>query len=127
MARPDAAEVLKILRELGARLELDARAYGRTAENLSLRPIPLDQLIAEGRVKDIPGIGDALESVVTRLHETGEHAGLNATREKVPKRVRAMLRISGLKLDRIRKLHTDLCISSVATLEEAAHATNLKR
>ena len=50
MARPDAAEVLKILRELGARLELDARAYGRTAENLSLSPIPLDQLIAEGHV-----------------------------------------------------------------------------
>jgi DNA polymerase (family 10) len=68
----------------------------------------------------IPGIGDALESVITRLHETGEHAGLNAMREKVP------LRIPGLKPDRIRKLRTDLCISSVAALEAAARSDKLK-
>ncbi|HTG26218.1 MAG TPA: helix-hairpin-helix domain-containing protein [Reyranella sp.] len=52
-----------MLRELGQRLELEggnpyrARAYGRAAENLSLISVPVDQLVAEGRLKEIPGIG----------------------------------------------------------------------
>ena len=132
MAKLDAAAVAKMLRELAQRMELEggnpyrARAYARAADNLALSPVPLDQLIAEGRLKEIPGIGDALAAVITKIHETGQHSGLEAMREKAPEGVLEMLRIPGLKADRIRKLHADLGISSVAELEEAARSDKLK-
>lgn len=103
-----------------------ARAYARAADNLALTPVPLGQLIAEGRLKEIPGIGDALEAVISKIYETGAHAGLEAMREATPEGVLEMLRIPGLKADRIRKLHADLGIDSVAALEEAARTGRLK-
>ena len=132
MTISDAATVAAILRELSQRMELDggnpyrARAYAKAADNLALSPLPLDQLIAQGRLKEIPGIGDALEAVIAKIHETGRHSGLEALREKVPEGVLEMLRIPGLKPDRIRKLYTDLGIDSVAALEEAARTDKLK-
>jgi DNA polymerase (family 10) len=131
MAKPDAATVAKMLRELGQRMELEggnpyrARAYARAAENLSLSPEPLDRLIKEDRLKEIPGIGDAIAAVITNLYETGQHAKLEAMREKAPEGVLAMLRIPGLKPDRVRKLYTDLGIASVEELEEAARSDRL--
>jgi len=132
MAKPDAAAVAKMLRELGQRMELEggnpyrARAYARAAENLSLSPEPLDRLIKEERLKEIPGIGDAIAAVITKIYETGQHTGLEAMREKAPEGVLAMLRIPGLKPDRVRKLYTDLGITSVEALEDAARNDKLK-
>ena len=132
MAKPDAATVAKSLRELGQRMELEggnpyrARAYARAAENLSLSPEPLDRLIKDGRLTEIPGIGDAIAAVITKIQETGQHAGLEAMREKAPEGVLAMLRIPGLKPDRVRKLYTDLGISSLEELEQAIRSDKLK-
>jgi DNA polymerase (family 10) len=98
----DAAFVAKTLRELAQRMELEggnpyrARAYARAAENLSLSPEPLNRLIKEGRLTEIPGIGDAIAAVITKLYETGQHAKLEAMREKAPEGVLSMLRIPGL-------------------------------
>src|SRR5579872_3395947 len=131
-SRPDAAAVAKILRELAQRMELEggnpyrARAYARAGDNLALSALPLGQLIEEGRLEEIPGIGDALAAVITRIHRTGEHSGLEAMRQRAPAGVLEMLRIPGLKADRIRKLHADLGISSVAELEHAARSGRLK-
>ena len=112
MAKPDAATVAKTLRELAQRMELEggnpyrARAYARAAENLSLSPEPLDRLIKEGRLTEIPGIGDAIAAVITKIYQTGQHAGLDAMREKFPEGVLAMLRIPGLQArPRAQALH----------------------
>src|SRR5258707_5850887 len=119
MAKVDAAQVATILRELAQRMELEggnpyrARAYARAAENLSLSPAPLDRLIKEERLKEIPGVGDAIAAVITKIHQTGQHAKLEAMRDKAPEGVLAMLRIPGLTAYRIRKLHADLGIASV--------------
>jgi DNA polymerase (family 10) len=132
MARHDAGAVAKILHELAQRMQLEggnpyrARAYARAADNLALSLLPLDQLVAEGRLKEIPGIGNALAAVIKKLYETGHHSGLEAMRQKIPEDVLEMLRIPGLKPERIRKLHTDLGISSVAALEKAARSNRLK-
>jgi DNA polymerase (family X) len=57
MAKLDAAAVSKLLRELAQPVELAggnpyrARAYGRAADNLALSPLPLERLVAEGRLE----------------------------------------------------------------------------
>jgi DNA polymerase (family 10) len=121
-----AAEISRVLREIGDRMVLiggnphRARAYRRAAENLALSTVPLDQLIAEGKLTEIPGIGSALAAVITGLHQTGTHPKLEAMRADIPDGVLEMLRIPGLRPERIKKLFRELGIASVDQLEEAA-------
>ena len=62
---PEAAEVAKLLTEIGQRLALagespyKARAYQRAAENLLTLTVPLSKVIAQGRLREIPGVGAA--------------------------------------------------------------------
>jgi DNA polymerase (family 10) len=132
MTRPDVAVVAKILQELSQRMELEggnpyrARAYARAADNLALSPLPLGQLIAEDRLQEVPGIGDALEAVIRKIYATGRHSGLEAMRGNAPEGVLEMLRVPGLKANQIRKLYSDFGINSLAALEEAANTGRLK-
>src|SRR4051812_17402910 len=131
MAKLDTAAVAAALREFGERMELEggnpyrARAYRRAAENLSLSPLPLDRMVAEGRLTEIPGIGEAIAATITQLHQTGGHSRLDTLREETPKGVLEMLRIPGLRPERVRKLHKELGIASVAELEDAARSGKL--
>lgn len=131
MAKLDTVEVARLLRELGQRLELEggnpyrARAYSRAAENLALSPVPLARMVEEGRLTEIPGIGDTLAEVISRLHRTGHDPRLGTMRETVPEGVLEMLRLPGLRPERVRKLHKELGIGSLADLEDAARSGRL--
>jgi DNA polymerase (family 10) len=81
--------------------------------------------VAEGRLKELPGIGDALAAVITQLHETGQHPQLAAMREETPEGVLEMLRVPGLRPERVQKLHKELGVTSVADLEDAARSDRL--
>ena len=132
MSHLTAADISRLLRELGDHMALQggnpyrSRAYSRAADNLALSTVPIDQLIQEHRLKEIPGVGDALAAVITKLHETGEHPRLEKMRTETPQGVLEMLRLPGLRPDRIKKLYADLGIASVADLEEAARNDRLK-
>lgn len=131
MARMNAAEIARLLREMGRRMQLEsgnpyrAKAYLRAADNLALTTLPVDRLIAEDRLTGIPGIGDALAGVIKQLHETGRSPKLDALRAEVPEGVLEMLGVPGLSTDRIRKLHRELGIASLAALEDAARSGQL--
>src|SRR3954469_5938663 len=131
MGKPDRPAVAKLLTEVAERMELErgnpyrARAYARAAESLALSPVPLRQLVAEGRLTELPGIGEALAAVITEIYETGRYGRLDQMRSKAPDSLLEMVRLPGIKPERIRKLHRDLGISSVAELEKAARAGRL--
>src|SRR5438874_2186955 len=80
MARLNAAEIAELLREMGRRMAFRggnpyrAKAYLRAADNLALAMLPVERLIAEDRLKEIPGVGDALAGVIKELHQTGRTA-----------------------------------------------------
>lgn len=132
MARADAATVARLLREFGHYSALRggnpyrAKAYARAADSLAALGIPLDTIVREGRLKEIPGIGDAIADIVGRMHATGSHPKLEAMRKEIPAGVLEMLAVPGLRPDKIIKLHRDLGISSLAELEAAAKADRLK-
>jgi DNA polymerase (family 10) len=132
MPKLGAAAIADLLRELAARMEFAggnpyrARAYKRAADNLGLTTTPLPQLIAQKRLKEIPGVGDSLAAVITKLHETGHYPVLESLRQQLPAGVLELLRLPGLRTDRIRKLHRELGIGSLAELEAAAHSGRLR-
>jgi DNA polymerase (family 10) len=47
-----------------------AKAYARAADNLLALSLPLDQVIAQDRLREIPGVGDAIADIVKKLHAT---------------------------------------------------------
>jgi DNA polymerase (family 10) len=132
MSKFTTAEISRLLREIGDRMAMRggnpyrSRAYSRAAENLAISTMPIGQLINEDRLTEIPGIGDALATVITQLYETGEHPSLEKMRSETPQTVLEMLRLPGLRPDRIKKLYSDLGIASVKDLEEAARGDRLK-
>ena len=71
MAKLDAPEVAALLAEYGRRSALRggnpyrAKAYLRAAENLGALAEPLERIVAEGRLKEIPGVGDAIADIIT--------------------------------------------------------------
>src|SRR5438874_6235322 len=71
-----APEVAKLLHEFGQRTAFRggnpyrARAYTRAAENLMALTAPLEELVAQDRLREIPGVGDAIADIVAKLHET---------------------------------------------------------
>src|SRR4051812_10179974 len=72
-----ATEVAALLREFGRRSALAggnpfrAKAYQRAADSLATQTEPLERLIAEHRLQDIPGIGAAIAGMIERMAETG--------------------------------------------------------
>lgn len=79
MAKLEAAAVAELLIELGQRIEISgdspfkARAYHRAAESLLALTVPLDEVIAAGRLRDLPGVGAAIADKIVAFHESGTH------------------------------------------------------
>jgi DNA polymerase (family 10) len=133
MGKTDTQTVARLLREYAQRTSLRggnpyrAKAYQTAADSLAALSQPLDRIIAAGTLTEIPGIGDAIADIVTKLHQTGSHPSLEKLRKEVPEGVLSLFAIPGLRPDKILKLHQELGISSLAELEEAAKAGRIQK
>ena len=123
MTTLDATSVAALLREFGQRSALRgdnpfrAKAYARAADNLLTLTVSLEQIIAEERLREIPGVGEAIADIIKKLHATGAHPGLEKMRKEVPVGVLEMLTVPGLRPDKVLKLYQELGLSSLAELE----------
>src|SRR5947207_4498800 len=132
MAALDAAAVAVLLVELGRRTALAgdnyfrAKAYLRAADSLSALAEPLDRIVSQNRLREVPGIGATIADIVTRLHRTGTHPLLEKLRRDVPEGVLDMLSIPGLKPEKVNLIHKELGIIDLAGLEAAAREDRLK-
>jgi DNA polymerase (family X) len=132
MAALETPEVISLLREFGQQVALRGgnpyrgKAYARAAESLGTLTVPLAEVIRDGRLREIPGVGEAIADIITRLHETGAHPGLEAMRKDIPAGVLEMRSVPGLRPEKVMKLYKELGITSLAALEEAAKADRLK-
>jgi DNA polymerase (family 10) len=128
VARLEAPAVAKLLLELGRRITLTetnpfrARAYVRAAESLEALTEPLDRMIAENRLTEAPGIGDAIAAVIAEMHRTGTYPLL----EKLRQGVLDMLSIPGLRPEKILLLYKEGGITGLTELEKAASEDRLR-
>ena len=128
----DAITVSRLLREFGQYSALQGgnpyrtKAYARAADSLAALAVPVEVLVREGRLTEIPGVGQAIADIVTKLHRTGTHPKLEAMRKDIPPGVLEMLAVPGLRPEKVLKLYRDLGIASLSDLEAAAKADRLK-
>src|SRR3954468_6421981 len=133
MAKADTQKVASLLREYAQRTALRggnpyrAKAYGRAADSLTALAVPLHVLVAEDRLTEIPGVGDAIADIITRLRKTGTHPSLEKLRKEFPAGVLEMLAVPGLRPEKVLRLYKDLGIASLAELEAAARDDRIKQ
>jgi DNA polymerase (family 10) len=121
----DKDKVAEILVEIGTLLELKGenpfktRAYANGARVIEGLNEPLAKIVAEKRLGEIKGIGEALEQKITELVETGKLKYYDELKASIPPGLLEMLEISGLGPKKIQALNKQLGIDSIEKLEAA--------
>ena len=124
----DKDKVAEILVEIGTLLELKGenpfktRAYANGARTIQGLTEPLATLVAEKRLGEIKGIGEALEQKITELVETGKLKYYDALKASIAPGLIAMLEISGLGPKKIQAMNKALGVDSIEKLEAACKA-----
>jgi DNA polymerase (family 10) len=114
------------LEEYAALLELSgasyysARAFRRAAELVRANPLPVAQLVREGRARSLRGIGPGIEARLAELIESGRIAELDELRRTVSPELAAFGRLHGFAPKRFITIGAELGIHTVAELQAAA-------
>ncbi|MBM7582164.1 DNA polymerase (family 10) [Caldicoprobacter guelmensis] len=121
----DKKTVADILNEIGLLLELKgenpfkSRAYYNAARIIEVLDEDLEAMVKEGRLKDVKGIGEALEKKITELVTTGKLKYYEELKQSVPLGLVEMLKIPGLGPKKIKTLYDKLGITTIGELEYA--------
>lgn len=119
----DKSEVAAALDEIARWMELagenpfKVRSYANGARRVEQLEEDLGTLVREGRLRGTPGIGEALEQKITELVTTGKLDFLENLRAQFPPTLPELFAIPGLGPKRIKQLHDELGVDSLAALE----------
>jgi DNA polymerase (family 10) len=120
------------LREIAAYLRLvdenpwKAKAYDTAANSVDALGSRLPELLHSGRLTETPGIGEAIAGVIRELHQTGTSRRLEALRADLPPGLLELSNVPGLRLPRIRALHSGLGVRDLDDLRAAALAGKVR-
>ena len=64
-------------------------------------------MIADGRLAEVPGIGETMHAKIVQLATTGQLPAYDELRRRTPPGLVALLRIPGLGPKKIKALHED--------------------
>lgn len=70
-------EVAAVFRDIANLLEkkkenwFKIRAYRKAADSIEVLPVPVEQMVTGGRLKEISGVGEAITKKITELVSTG--------------------------------------------------------
>ena len=131
-AGPDNALIAERLETLAALLDLagassySVRAYRRAAELIRATPAPVAELVRQGRVRELRGVGPSIEARLQELVETGGLAEIDELEAEVQPELVGLGRLVGLGPQRMVDLGRALGIRTADELREAAAAGRLR-
>lgn len=123
----DKEQVAAILGEIGTLLELQGEnsfrtnAYHNGARAVLQMEEDLAQVVREGRLIHVPGIGTTLRDKITTLVTTGRLPYYEDLKAQIPPAVVQMLRIPGLGPKKVMALYDQLSLDSLDKLEAACN------
>jgi DNA polymerase (family 10) len=114
------AQALEVAGEQTHRL----RAYRRAARAVAATE-PLEVLAADGRLRDIAGVGAALEALIAEFLESGAMRTHQRLVEQHPPGLAPLLHARGFGPAAVKSLHERLGVTDLDALEMAAHSGKL--
>ncbi|MDR3710720.1 MAG: DNA polymerase/3'-5' exonuclease PolX [Capsulimonadaceae bacterium] len=124
--QPTNSDVASVFSRLADYLEVagenpfKTRAYRNAADLLVSLDEPIAQIAAAGRLRDLPGFGDAIVSKTQDILATGTTAAYEAMRAKIPEGVLDFLSLPGIGVKTVAQLWNGLHVDSLDALEAAA-------
>jgi DNA polymerase (family X) len=124
----DTKAVVKILEEIAVLLELSgenpfkSRTYTTVARNLEQHGEDVNMLVKEDRLREVKGVGDALEQKIEELVTTGKLKYYEDLRAKFPDSLFELFEIPGLGGKRIKTLYEDEKVTSLDELKTACES-----
>src|SRR5713101_5021170 len=101
------------------------RAYREAVRQLDNLTTEVEDLIHEGRLKDVPGIGEAIEKKIVEYVTTGKLDFLIKLEAEVPPALLELTRVPGLGPRTAKDIYDALGILSLDELEDAARTHRL--
>src|SRR4030088_2678345 len=101
------------------------RAYREAVRQLDNLTTEVEDLITEGRLKDVPGIGEAIEKKIVEYVTTGQLEFLPKLEAEVPPALLELTRVPGLGPRTAKDIYDALGILSIDALEDAARTHRL--
>ncbi|MGZ5333414.1 MAG: DNA polymerase/3'-5' exonuclease PolX [Solirubrobacterales bacterium] len=120
------SEIATSLRELGVLYELDGAdrfrvlAYKEAARTARDCPLSLEQMAADGRLTELPGVGKTMATKIEALLEDGEIPSAVKLKKKFPASLVEVTRVPGLGAKTARRLYDELGIEDLDGLQAAA-------
>ena len=119
------SEVARVFQDVADLLELRGenpfkiRAYQRAARSIEHLPVEIEQLVAENRLREVPGVGEAISKKITELVTTGHLEYYEKLKAEFPEGISSLLDIPGIGPRTAMLLSGELGVSSVDELEAA--------
>ena len=117
------ADIAAVLDEIATLMELTGenpfkiRAYSAGARTLESLTDDLGELIASGRLGELPGMGEALVDKITTLHRDGALPFHEKLKASIPAGLLEVIQIPGLGPKKVRALWTQLGVEDIAKLQ----------
>jgi DNA polymerase (family 10) len=119
-------EELGDLKEIIGENPFKVRAYRRAAEAIRRLNTPIEEIVREGKLSEIEGIGASLAAKITEFVKTGKVKELEELRSKVPPSLRAFLEIPDMGPRTAWLVYERLGITTIEELEKAAREGKLR-
>jgi DNA polymerase (family 10) len=107
------------LLEVAGESPFRSRAYARAAESIGVLRENVATLAQEGRLRDVPGIGAGIAAIIEEILATGTFEAHTELSAQFPESLIEVLTIPGIGAKTAQKLHRELGVDSVASLEAA--------
>jgi DNA polymerase (family 10) len=127
----DNIEMAAIFYEVADILDLQGvpfkpNAYRRAARSIEGLDEPISKLAIEGKLEELPGVGESLAKKIQEILDTGELSYLKKLRSQVPQGLLRILKVPEVGPKTVMLLHTELGISNVEQLKKAAEEHKLR-
>jgi len=118
-------QVARILYEVADLLELKGvqfkpRAYRRAAQAVESCPTPIEELVEEGRLSELPGVGKSIAEKIQEIVKTGKLKYHQELKAELPVDLYALTQVEGVGPKTAKLLYDHLGVRTLEDLERAA-------
>jgi len=107
-------------------VEFKPRAYRRAAQAVESCPIPIEDLVAQGRLHELPGVGESIAQKIEEIVRTGKLALHEELKAKLPVDLYALTQVEGVGPKTAKLLYEALGVRTLEDLERVAKEGRIK-
>lgn len=123
--------VARILYEVADLLELEGvefkpRAYRRAAQAVESCPVPIEDLVEQGRLHELPGVGESIAKKIEEIVKTGKLSLHEELKAKLPVDLYGLTQVEGVGPKTAKLLYEALGVRTLEDLERAAREGKIR-